>query len=359
MAWFDSDWLYRVKVTIDSGEVDADLTDFPVYVDLSDLPAGFFTHVKSDGSDIRVTKTDETTEVAREVVTITTGSSIGELHFKATGTLSSSSDTDYYIYYGNSSASEPAEDATYGRENVWNSDYQGVWHLQEDPSGSAPQMLESTSNDRDGTSSGSMTTGDSVAVQIEKGLDFDGSNDYVSASSFGNSSSSNLTISCWFRPDSVTADQFLVDESNITSYGGGLSFRITSGGKLRFWQQDATDALVESSTSISTSVITYGVGTYDGSNSRVYLGGYLDNTAATTALSPRNAANPQIGHSSLLGGYFDGDMDEVRILSVANTATWISTEYNNQNSPSTFYTTGAEETNGVAEQPAIFFGMNF
>ena len=37
MAWYDNDWGYRVKVTVASAEVDATLTDFPVYVDLSDL----------------------------------------------------------------------------------------------------------------------------------------------------------------------------------------------------------------------------------------------------------------------------------------------------------------------------------
>jgi hypothetical protein len=56
------------NVTIDSTEVAADLTDYPVYVDLSDLPASFWDTVASGGGDIRCYKSDGTTELAREVV---------------------------------------------------------------------------------------------------------------------------------------------------------------------------------------------------------------------------------------------------------------------------------------------------
>lgn len=82
MAWYNASWTYRVSVTVQSSQVDADLTDFPVYVDLSDLPAGFHTNVKSDGGDIRVTKSDGTTEVAREVVFYNATDDTGELRRK-------------------------------------------------------------------------------------------------------------------------------------------------------------------------------------------------------------------------------------------------------------------------------------
>jgi hypothetical protein len=86
MAWYDNDWGYRVKVTVQSSQIDSDLSNYPVYVDLNDLPAGFHSNVNSDGGDIRVTKSDETTEVAREVVFYTAASDTGKLFFKAEGT---------------------------------------------------------------------------------------------------------------------------------------------------------------------------------------------------------------------------------------------------------------------------------
>ena len=121
--WYNSNWLYRVKITVSSSQVSGDLVNFPVYLDLSILPANFFSHVKSDGSDIVITSSDGITKLPRELVSINTVAHTGELYFRAP-TLSSSSDTDFYIYYGNSSANE-SNDAS-----VW-SNYVGVWHLNE------------------------------------------------------------------------------------------------------------------------------------------------------------------------------------------------------------------------------------
>ena len=129
MSWYNSSWKYRVKITIDHSKVGSDLTDFPVYVDLSTLPSGFHTNVKSDGGDIRVTRSDGTTECPREIVFYDAANDKGELHFKA-NSLSSTSDTDFYIYYGNASASDYATDATYGARKVWTNGYVGVYHLQ-------------------------------------------------------------------------------------------------------------------------------------------------------------------------------------------------------------------------------------
>tara|TARA_B100000809_G_C14947883_1_gene462801 strand:- start:36 stop:836 length:801 start_codon:yes stop_codon:yes gene_type:complete len=42
--------------------------------------------------------------------------------------------------------------------------------------------------------------------------------------------------------------------------------------------------------------------------------------------------------------YFDGIIDEIRISNTNRSANWISTEYNNQNSPATFYTVSSEFT---------------
>ena len=43
-------------------------------------------------------------------------------------------------------------------------------------------------------------------------------------------------------------------------------------------------------------------------------------------------------------GYFNGAIDEVRLSNVARSAAWISTEYNNQYAPASFYVIGTLET---------------
>ena len=175
MNWYNTSWEYRAKLTINSSEVDSTIANFPVYVNLADMPAGFWDNVKSDGGDIRVTQSDGTTECPVEIVAIDTGAETGELHFKA-NSLSSSADTDFYIYYGNASASLPAVTATYGRNAVW-SDYLAVFHLQETANNDAGGYIDSTGNGYDGT--GASMSINSNGYLAGKGAETDGTSDYI------------------------------------------------------------------------------------------------------------------------------------------------------------------------------------
>jgi len=51
-SWYNNSWEYRLNITINYIEVDANLTDFPIYLNLSDLPSGFHTNVNSTGTVI-------------------------------------------------------------------------------------------------------------------------------------------------------------------------------------------------------------------------------------------------------------------------------------------------------------------
>jgi len=58
--WFDFDWSHRIAIEIPAYSVDTDLDNFPVYINLGQLDNNFWSNVKSDGGDIRVTLTDGT-----------------------------------------------------------------------------------------------------------------------------------------------------------------------------------------------------------------------------------------------------------------------------------------------------------
>ena len=66
-----------------------------------------------------------------------------------------------------------------------------------------------------------------------------------------------------------------------------------------------------------------------------------------------------LGSDSGGGSVFNGLIDEVRISNTARSPSWILTEYNNQNNPSTFYTIGSEQGGGgsspVPLVDALFF----
>ena len=56
--WYNNNWTRRVPITLQASQIEDDLTDFPVYVDLSDLGGIFWSTVQGSGADIRVTESD-------------------------------------------------------------------------------------------------------------------------------------------------------------------------------------------------------------------------------------------------------------------------------------------------------------
>lgn len=360
-GWYDTNWIYRVKITVDADQVDANLTDFPIYVDLSDLPAGFHTNVKSDGGDIRVTEDDGTTEVPREVVFYNSSTDTGELHFK--GDISSTVDTDFYIYYGNSSASDYAIDATYGAENVWKSAYKAVYHLGETVNTTSGGYIDSTANDNDLTGV-SMAMTEQAGQLPSKAQEFDGSADYLSGGDILDLGTNDLTISAWIKTTASPSSQFIVSKAKAAAQNYRYGIRTISSGKFSgFMQGDGGSDVIPSGT----------VTVNDGSFHLVHavfdrsanLTLYTDSGDATSAsISSWDGKNFQSDNPLRVGAYtasdntsifaaFDGIIDEVRIVWEALSSTWISTEYNNQSSPSTFFVIGSQEEISSATSVSI------
>jgi hypothetical protein len=65
-------------------------------------------------------------------------------------------------------------------QSVWDSGFEGVYHLNEDPGpAGAGDIKDSTSNEKNMIAEASMTPDDLVDAQPGKGIEFDGSNDYL------------------------------------------------------------------------------------------------------------------------------------------------------------------------------------
>jgi hypothetical protein len=132
--------LYSKTITVNSGQVNSTLTDFPLLVSISGdtnlMTVANGGHVaNTDGSDIFFTDSAGTTIYSYEI----------ESYDGSTGTLvawvkvpSIADGTVIRIWYGGGSVSGNAED-------VWSNSYQAVWHMTE------ADAVDSTSNDNDGT----------------------------------------------------------------------------------------------------------------------------------------------------------------------------------------------------------------
>jgi len=219
-------------------------------------------------------------------------------------------------------------------------------------------MVDSTGNGSDGSSNGSMTSGDSVNANISDGLDTDGSDDFInhgSASAIDDLCSNNdATFSVWFK----TSDSsnkiclFCNRGENAEGYWGHLDsgnavFTIgrTSAG--------STSSVTSSGTDFGNGSFHNYVATYDISANDAEL--FIDaiSEASNASMGDTNVDNSMDHYVGALGNnatndtdgeawQWPGILDEVRISKTILSDNWISTEYNNQ-SDSTFWTVGSEQ----------------
>lgn len=327
--WYSGNWSRRIKVTVDSTLVEDTVTDFPTYINLADLPTGFFNAVQSDGDDIRITEADGVTEVPFDLVSINTGGETGELHFKAD--LSSTTDAEYYLYYGNATATGYSPSATYGSRNVWTSSYSLRYALDDNPAGASPQFTDSTSNSNDAVARAGMTSGDVVTGQIGSAIDLDGNDGGVFEVPLAYSGT--FTASLWW---------------NSTGDGFALAGPAGANEKMGPWNAPAGRFFVRTLSSSDTGVNSpadgswaYVVLTRDSSNKvDIYVNGSSSRLYSDVAQSGTSDWENFGGETSQ---GFLGRIDELRFASVKRSTGWIQTEYNNQSNPTGFYTVSAEE----------------
>ncbi|VAW89416.1 hypothetical protein MNBD_GAMMA17-1301, partial [hydrothermal vent metagenome] len=126
-AWYDTNWDYRKQIDISAAMTPSTQTDFPVLISISS-DVNLSSNAQADGDDILFTLSDGTTKLSHEIETYTTAT--GELAaWVRVPSLSGSSDTTIYMYYGYGSASNQESVST-----TWDSNFIAVWHLAEDPS---------------------------------------------------------------------------------------------------------------------------------------------------------------------------------------------------------------------------------
>lgn len=247
--------------------------------------------------------------------------------------LSSSVDTVIYIGYGDSSISSFQSTAS----SVWDSDYEGVWHL---PNGTTLTSNDSTSNAVHITAVNTPTAATGKiggAAQLTAA-----STQYFTAGSTINPSA--VTYSCWVKATSfANAYNALMVRNSASAFtvaylksNGKLAW-VAKSNSIRFY--DGTGA-----TTLSTGTWYYLVFVYDSTVGLIgYVDGSVDGTQAADGALDTSAQPLRIGSDSeVTPREFDGVIEEPRVSSIVRSANWITTEYRNQNSPSTFYALGSE-----------------
>jgi hypothetical protein len=341
----------KCKLTIQSSKVDAGLIDFPVYLNEDTLPSEMFdadgsNPAQDGGGDIRfTTDTDGLIPIPCEIVDFSTdndpANGTAEIHVRVP-VISADTDTDIYVWYNtDDTLSQPPETAEFGAQAVWEGNYIGVWHNSEDPSGSAPQMQDSTMNENDGTTAGSMTSGDLVDFAPGKGLEFDGSNDYVKTGI----TVLNSPFTFDFIVDCVDATSQTSPFGSFNSGAQDVFIAIGSVSRRVTYDIDQAFGVATGSIAISDATPYYigfkcdagdAYGRVNGAQDMTHATGFAGSHTSGTELSygDRKAAtsNPH-----------DGKVSEFRYQETMRTDEWMDATYETLLNPTTFVVEGTPE----------------
>ena len=308
-AWWRSSWSERRQISIAYNQ-QTSLTDYPAYLKIP-LEAS----MQSDLDDLRFilgSCETGTQSLNYEIEDI----DASYAHVWVRIPQLNPGTNEICMYYGN-------PDATSGEnpEAVWNTNYKLVHHMQTD---NPQQILDSTSysNDNNDHNGDPVTTNGKIAGAIE----YDGNDDHriPHDSSYGLSGTNQITLSLWTKPYNIAKGapwQKIMRKGN--NY---ISYEISSppdSSNIRFFIYGVNSL----DTPVVDNTYQFVTGTYDGSSMKLYLDGVEQ--ASTSASGAIAISSEPLVISNRYGKseYYQGEVDEVRIMSTPVSADWVKQDY--------------------------------
>jgi MSHA biogenesis protein MshQ len=346
-AWYNTGgtWSHRELITILHGQVSgsANLTNYPMLYSVTD--ANLAASAQTGGNDILFTAADGVTKLNHEIESY--NSTNGKLTaWVQISSLSPTTDTTIYIYYGNGSAGSQQSAAA-----VWDANYQGVYHFNDNAANTT--VVDSTGHANGvnsvGNNSGNNTTQNTsvtaAPAEVAGGVSYTtnvAGGDYMVAPVNGNAYTA-ATAEFWVNPNgtpSTTAGLF--QWANFL--GAGSAFILAqqdTNGNLKVYDGAWSPGVPLANSAWSHVAITWA----SGGSFTLYLNGVLQSSQAA-GTNPSSSANIYLANAyngAYQGGYLSGKMDEARFSNAVRSADWILTEYRNENSPGTFFTVGGQQ----------------
>jgi hypothetical protein len=340
-SWWNKSWSYRKLITINHSQVPSTLTNFPIlYAETTD--SNLASHAQADGDDICfVLYSDNSTKLNHEIEQYTSGTGKLLAWINVTS-LSSSTDTKIWMYYGNSGCSN--------QQNIpgtWDSGYVGVYHFSE---GSGSAVRDSTNHNN-----GTLLQTDhwNTSGILGTSYSFDGSDDGVI---LGYINLTKVTMEVWFNVPSWHNYQTLIDKEH-TSYAPRYIIEYNSKGRLRtkITTAGGTYQLYCAATKFFVNhTIFYAASSYDGETIHFYVNGSINQVApgsenqseAPSGDILTSTKKAYIGYCTIdATHYFWGTEDEVRLSNIARSQPWLKATYNTikNGTTNTFTTTGGQQ----------------
>lgn len=333
MTWL-SDWAKRIKLTISGSYIEGDLSDFPIMIHLDSTCSGVFNELGGNNKRIAVTASGQQ-QCYIEIEDWNESTNSAWLWVKVP-TLSSGISSDVYLYYDNLRSDNSAYVGTVGEtaaQNVWDNNFVGVWHMNQNPTGGSNCIKDSTSNTNNGTPGGSMTSGDLVDGKVGKALDFDG-NDRINVGDKSSLEPSILTLECLVKPDDYTRSlNGGIAKGWLFGDGAEYSYKVNFHNSNASWSATDTSnaAIFVLNEAIGDNNYHYWAGIYkDGLGAYFYKDGDLvgSNGSATGAIDYIKSCNDFLISARSNGSHgLIGDMDEIRVSDTNRSAPWVKATY--------------------------------
>lgn len=320
--WLSGGWGFRIRIDVDSGDVDSNLASFPVLIYLSNSSSGIydadvscvFDEVGANRKKIAVT-VGEDTETFVEIEKWDSANEQAWLWANITAT--SASNQTLYLYYDNSHAENTAyvDDTETGNSvNVWDSSFRYVYHMRDQTTAT---VADSTSNNNDGTKTGANNPPVTPSGMIDDAQDFDGSNDYIWNPS---DIPSTYTVEAWVTID-VDVEKFF-HGGTIVKYSALIGYE-PSSNKF-FAVKHSSDGYIFTDV-VSLSTFYYITFVADGTYCEIFRDGVSkdDDTSVNTAQTDLAL---WIGMRAD-GRQWQGIVDEIRMSTVVRSDAWIKASY--------------------------------
>ena len=351
--WYASTYSHRKKITIDNAMVSggSDLSNFPVLININNdaslVATSLGGKVASGAGEFVFTSSDGTTKLDHEIEYYS--DTLGHLiAWVEVPTLATATDTILYLYFGGPTSGATNQNKT----GTWNTDYKAVWHLGNGDSTASNFYTDSTSNIAHGTLTD--VDGDSTDItgKIVKAVKFNGDADYITTADvpFDFERTNSFSGSAWIKTPSFSGtERSIFGKGEDTPFRGWAFYAepaTIKGFLISTWTSNVLEK--DSAAAVDDDLWHHVAFTYLGadpslaSNMNLYVDGALSNgTVAKDTLTATilNNVSLKIGADCItVCNIFEGVIDEARVSGAVLTAGWITTEYNNQNSPGTYVT---------------------
>lgn len=273
-AWWDTNWLYKREISNLTGNISALIT----------IP--YSENMNSNFSDLRFIDNTETIELNYTIE----NKSDGNWAFVRVNNLGQNS---IYMYYGNAAASDNsnASDVYFNPVSVY--------------------YLDSNANDFVGSNDGTVNGATLTTGYINGSYSFDGVSDYIN---FGEIPvTTAISVSVWAYFSDNLGNPIISKRTN----GNNWQISSTNGNYNAYflvWTSGGSGTANTGTGDIIQNTWHNIVGTYDGSNVRIYLDGVLKDTQPLTGTIMNNSNIIKFGTDSPGGSnYYNGKIDELYV----------------------------------------------